>query len=128
MQDLQMANEKEYRVFRNVKDVQTYMQHRVGDGTSDDIAVGDLTNLRLEVKLWYLNGLVDDAIVSQILKVLIEINDNEINKQDVGGIIQNRLVNQSLDIAKKMDEAVDQLLSGLIVIFVDGDKRAFILD
>ncbi|WP_305852316.1 spore germination protein [Virgibacillus sp. MSJ-26] len=123
-----MAKKKEYPVFKKVKEVQKYMENRVGAGTSYDVDFRDLIILKTEVQLYYLNGLVDDAIVSQILKVLIEINDNEYNKQDVGGIIQNRLVNESLDIAKNMDEAVDQLLSGLIVIFVDGEKRAFVLD
>src|SRR5690625_7366965 len=123
-----MAKKKEYPVFKKVKDVQKYMENRVGAGTSYDVDFRDLIILKTEVQLYYLNGLVDDAIVSQILKVLIEINDNEINKQADGAIIQNQLVNQSLDIANKIDEAGDQLLSTLKVIFVDAGKSAFILD
>src|SRR5690625_3575558 len=128
MEECQLSNKKEYPVFKNVKDVQKYMETRVGSGVSYDVDHRNIYILKTEVQLYYLNGMVDDAIVTQILRELVEINDNETNQKQVGAIVENRLINQSLDIAVKMDEAVDQLLSGLIVIFVDGVKKAFILD
>lgn len=128
MEDVQVVKKKEYPVSKKIKDVQKYMETKVGAGVSYDVDHRSIYILKTEVQLYYLNGMVDDAIVTQILKELVEINDYESNQKDLGDIIQNRLINQSLDIVIKMDEAVDQLLSGLIVIFVDGEKRAFVLD
>ena len=128
MEECQLSNKKEYPVFKNVKDVQKYMETKVGSGVSYDVDHRDIYILKTEVQLYYLNGMVDDAIVTQVLRELVEINDYETNQKKVGAIVENRLINQSLDIAVKMDEAIDQLLSGLIVIFVDGEKKAFILD
>lgn len=123
-----MAKKETYPVFKNINKVQKYMETRVGAGVSYDVDFRQLYILKTKVQLYYLNGMVDDRNISRLLTTLVAINDNETNKKDVGAIIQNRLVNQSLDIAKNMDEAVDQLLAGLIVIFVDGETRAFILD
>src|SRR5699024_1265807 len=43
-------------------------------------------------------------------------------------IIENRLINLQVENVESMDEVVDQLLSGLIIIFVDDEKYAFIID
>src|SRR5699024_2120027 len=72
--------------------------------------------------------MVYDRMISQLLRTLVEINDYESNRKKVAAIIENRLVNQSLDIAKNMDEAVDQLLAGLIVLCIDGEKQGIVLD
>jgi stage V sporulation protein AF len=60
--------------------------------------------------------------------VLIAINDFESNQKKLPEIIENRLVHQQLEPTETMDEAIDQLLSGLIVVFINGYKYAFIVD
>lgn len=123
-----MKQRKKRPISKNIKDTMKYMESRVGSGVSYDVDFRQLKILKTDVHLYYLNGMTDDAIVTQILKQLVEINDHEYNRKEVTAIIQNRLVNQSLDIVKNLDEAVDQLLAGLVVIFVDGEKHAFVLD
>src|SRR5699024_6436445 len=126
MEECQLSNKKEYPVFKNVKDVQKYMETKVGSGVSYDVDHRDIYILKTEVQLYYLNGMVDDAIVTQVLRELVEINDYENNQKKVGAIVENRLITQSLDIAVNMDEAIDQVLSLLIIFYVDGEKKAFI--
>src|SRR5690625_4460418 len=43
-------------------------------------------------------------------------------------IIKNRLVNQQVDPENKIEKVTDELLAGLIVVFVDGEREAFIID
>ena len=66
--------------------------------------------------------------VVHILRQLIEANDNETENDKVYDIIKNRIVNSQVEQVNKIDEVTDQLLSGLIVIFVDGERDAFIVD
>ena len=41
-------------------------------------------------------------------------------------IVENRLVHQSVSEIKTMDEVVDQVLSGLIAVVIEGAETAFI--
>lgn len=116
------------RISTNLKENEAFMKEKVGVGVSFDIGFREIVVLKKSIQLYYLNGLVDDAVIVQLLKKLVDINDFESNRKKVWEIIENRLVNQQVDVIEDMDEAVDQMLSGLIVIFVDGEKKGFVID
>ncbi|WP_458412616.1 spore germination protein [Schinkia sp. CFF1] len=106
-----------------------FLKDRVGIGTSFDLGVRKINILKKEVHLYYLNGLCDSAYIIELLKELVEINDNEKSfKTVVKDVIHNRLVHQQVETANDMDKVVDQLLSGLIIIMIDGENSAYIID
>ncbi|MGM8211664.1 spore germination protein [Virgibacillus sp. W0430] len=107
---------------------EAYMKERIGAGVSFDIGFRELVILRRKIQIYFVNGLADDATVIEIIKMLVKINDDEQNEKKVFEIMENRLVNQQVEKAKTMDETVDALLSGLIIIFVDGEPYSFIVD
>src|SRR5699024_11557471 len=98
------GKKKKHPISKDIKETQKYMETKVGGGVFFDVDFRDIYVLKTEVQLYYLNGMVDDRIISQLLRTLVEINDYESNRKKIAAIIQNRLVNQSLDIAKNMDE------------------------
>src|SRR5690625_3956532 len=112
----------------NIKDNQAFMKERVGVGISYDLEFRELIILKRKVQLYYLNGQVSDLVAVEIIKKLVDINDDETNQKKVFEIVENRLANLSVSPIKTMDEAVDQMLSGLIIVFVDGEKSAFVVD
>src|SRR5690625_3820100 len=112
----------------NIKDNQAFMKERVGVGVSYDLEFRELIVLKQKVQIYYLNGQVSDLVATEIIKKLIDINDDETNQKKLFEIVENRLSNLSVVPIKTMDEAVDQMLSGLIVVFVDGEKYAFVVD
>ncbi|MGM8366699.1 spore germination protein [Virgibacillus sp. W0181] len=119
---------KKVSVSKRIKDNEKYMKNRIGADISFDIGFRELVILKRQIQLYFVNGLVDDATVVEIIKILIEINDNETNDKKLFEIIENRLVNQQVETTKTMDESVDALLSGLIVVFIDGEPYSFIVD
>lgn len=112
----------------NIKDNQAFMKERVGVGVSYDLEFRELIVLKRKVQIYYLNGQVSDLVATEIIKKLIDINDDETNRKKVFEIVENRLANLSVVSVKTMDEAVDQMLSGLIVVYIDGEKIAFVVD
>ncbi|BBP90449.1 hypothetical protein BsIDN1_40670 [Bacillus safensis] len=70
----------------------------------------------------------DTQYVIYLLKELIEINDNEPESDDLAHVVENRLVNQQVSKVETLDEAVDQVLSGLVAVVVEGENYAFIID
>ena len=115
-------------VSKELKTNEKYMKYEVGANISYDVSFRELIILERNVQLYFVNGLVDDMTVVHILRQLIEANDNETENDKVYDIIKNRIVNSQVEQVNKIDEVTDQLLSGLIVIFVDGERDAFIVD
>lgn len=111
-----------------IKDTEQYMKDRIGTDVSYDVGFRELIILKQKIQIYYVNGLCDSELVVEIMKKLVEINDFESNRPKLKEIIHNRLVHEQVDMVETMDEAVDQLLSGLVVIFIDGEKFAFVLD
>ena len=121
-------NKQKQPISPKIKNVEKYMEDHIGTSVSFDVGFRNLKILKKEVHLYYLTGLCDTPVIVEILKKLVEVNDNETNLKKVPEVIENRLVHQQVTKVKTMDEAVDQLLSGLIVIFIDGVDEAFVID
>jgi len=121
-------NENKTKIFKDVDQVEAYFKKNVGLGTSFDLGVRKFVILKEDVQMYYVNGLCDTSFITDILSQLVEINDKKTNNAKVFEIIENRLVNQSVDRVETLDEMVDQVLSGLIAVVVDGTPIALVVD
>lgn len=115
-------------ISEHIKDNEGYIKKTLGTDVTFDVGFRQLIILDKKVQLYYVNGLVDEITIAELMKVLIGINDHETNNKEVKSIIHNRLVNLQVESVNQMDEAVDQLLSGLVTIFIDGEDQAFVID
>lgn len=59
---------------------------------------------------------------------MISINDDENAHTDIYDELNNRVVHQQVEKTDRFDKAMDRLLSGLLVIFADGEENCFIVD
>ncbi|MBT2686959.1 spore germination protein [Bacillus sp. ISL-47] len=112
----------------SVKEIERYMKDRVGLGDSFDLGVRKLKVLRKDVHFYYINGLTDTQFIIEIVEGLVEINDNEKLSTKLFEIVENRIMHQSVEHIKTMDELVDQVLSGLIVVVVEGAGVGLVVD
>ncbi|WNS77611.1 spore germination protein [Bacillus sp. DTU_2020_1000418_1_SI_GHA_SEK_038] len=108
--------------------IQKYMEERIGLGVSFDLGIRELQILKKDVNLYYVNGLTDSLIIVELIEELVNINDNERQSSKLFEIIDNRLVHGSVAKIETLDELVDQVLSGLIAVVVEGETTAFIID
>lgn len=116
------------RIFESVHEIEKYMKNRVGLGESFDLGVRKLTILRKDVHFYYINGLTDTSYIIAIIEGLVGINDSEKLSSNLFKIIENRLRHQSIEHIKTMDELVDQVLSGLIVVVGEGEGEGLVID
>lgn len=105
-----------------------FFKDAIGVGTSFDLGVRKLNILKTDVHLYYCNGLCDTKYIIELLEMLVQVNDHERQSVKLPGIIENRLVHQQVNPVKSLDEAVDFLLTGLILLFIDGETKAFAVD
>ncbi|UOQ47534.1 spore germination protein [Gracilibacillus caseinilyticus] len=122
-----MAKKKQ-AINRSIEKNQEFLKTKLGIGVSFDVGFRELTILKKKVQLYYVTGLVDTQYVIEVIKKLISVNDNENVHSDLYDEINNRIVHQQVEKKKTMDEAVDQLLSGLLVVFAEGEEECFIVD
>lgn len=116
------------KISPKIEENKAYMEDRLGMGYSFDVGYRELIILKRKINIYYVTGLCDTSTIQEIMEQLIDINDVETNYKMVAEIIENRIVHQQVTPVKTMDEAADQILSGLIAIFIDGEQFAFIVD
>jgi stage V sporulation protein AF len=122
------SNEQKWPVPESVTEIENYMKQRVGLGKSFDFGIRKLKILKKDVHIYYVNGLCDTRFIIEIIEELVEINDHEKLSTDLFKIVENRLVNQSVDRVTTLDLIVDKVLSGLIAVVMEGQNTAFIID
>ena len=115
-------------IYKDLDDLEKFFQERVGLGTSFDMGNRKLVILKKRVHMYYVNGLCDSLFIIEIIKELVNLNEYEKPSKHLFEIIENRLVHESVEVVKTIDEMVDQVLSGLIAVVVEGEQKAFIID
>lgn len=121
-------SENKQKITGNLAEIEKFMKNRVGLGESFDLGVRKIKVLRKDVNVYYVNGLCDTEYIIELLKELVDLNDQERTNHNIFPVIENRLVNQSVSPIYTLDELVDQVLSGLVVFLVDGVQEGLVVD
>ncbi|MBP2240738.1 stage V sporulation protein AF [Cytobacillus eiseniae] len=112
----------------SLEEIEKYMKNRIGLGESFDLGVRKLIILKKNVHFYYVNGLTDTQFIIELVEELVAINDHEKLTTNISKVVENRLVHQSVAQIKTMDELVDQVLSGLIVVVMEGVGHGLVVD
>lgn len=115
-------------IFEKLTDNEAYLKEKIGIGTSFDLGIRKVYILKKEVHIYYCNGLCDTQYLIELLKQIVQINDKERQTAQAKQILENRLVHQQVSRVDHLDEAIDKLLSGLIIILMEGETSGFIVD
>ncbi|MCD8501579.1 MAG: spore germination protein [Bacillaceae bacterium] len=107
---------------------EAYIKDRIGIGTSFDVGIRKLKILDKELQIYFVNGLCDIQYIIELLKELMFLDTTERPNIKVKSQIENRLTHVQVEHVKTLDEAIDQMLSGLIFILVEGESEAIIVD
>lgn len=119
---------KNLPIHKDLDDLEKLFKERLGLGVSFDIGLRKLVILKKRVHLYYVNGLTDSMLITEIMGGLVNLNDKERASSKTFEIIENRIAHDSLEKVKTIDELTDQILSGLLAIVVEGEQTAFIID
>ncbi|MGP4071988.1 spore germination protein [Piscibacillus sp. B03] len=123
-----MKPDKERKISKSIVDNRKFLKDLLGIGESFDADVRTLNVLGTEVDIYFVNGLNDKDHINIVMKELLELNDVEPRTRHIHELIENRLVNNQVEKIDVTYDAVTEILSGLIVIIVDGYEEAFAVD
>lgn len=122
------TDEEKLPISGNLAENERFFKENVGLNTSFDLGIRKVYILDFQVNMYFLNGLCDTNYIVEILKKITSINDNEVDHSKFKEILENRIVNQSVQKIKTLDEVVDQVLSGLIVFLIEGSDYGLVVD
>ncbi|TYR82535.1 spore germination protein [Priestia megaterium] len=120
--------EQKTNVFSKIQHNDEWFKENASMMTSFDVGFRKLLILDRQVHLYYVTGLCDSAFIIEIVKVLVQINDNEVERAKLKDIVENRLIHQQVKPLRTLDEGMDTILSGLIFVLIDGEEVGFEVD
>ncbi|MEN0643337.1 spore germination protein [Alkalicoccobacillus gibsonii] len=104
------------------------LKERLALDISFDVGVRNLKILDREIGIYYVTGLTDNEYIIEILKELMDLDARGKKTSDVHTAIKNHLTHVQVEETDSMDDAITQMLSGLIFIIHEGSKQAFVVD
>jgi stage V sporulation protein AF len=113
---------------KRIKENKSYMTERLGIGTSFDVGVRELTILDTQIEAYYCTGLCETIFIIELFRELLRIEHIHKPGVNVKDVIKNHLAHQQVMEIKTLDEVVDQMLSGLIVVLIDGETVGLVVD
>lgn len=118
----------DHPITNDLRENERRIKERVGIGKSFDVGVRKLYILDKEVQFYFVNGLCDIQYIIELLKELMFLDANEVKKHRVRDQIENRLAHVQVEHVKTLDDAITQMLSGLIFILIEGETDAIVID
>ena len=111
-----------------LSDNENYLKQTVGLGVTFDVGIRKFQILDKKIGVLFVNGLCDTNYIIHILEEAVDTNEIRDVEEDTVKLLENRLIHQQVSKVKTMDEVMLQVLSGLIIIFVEGETEAFAID
>ncbi|UOY93856.1 spore germination protein [Ectobacillus sp. JY-23] len=112
-----------------LSDNENYLKQTVGLGVTFDVGIRKFKILGRNIGVLFVNGLADTSFIIHIFEELVNLNELEPHGHDIAmSVIENRLIHQQVSRIKTMNEVTLQALSGLIVVFIEGETEALVVD
>ena len=119
---------KSEQIKKRLRDNKSYLEERVGVGTSFDVGIREMEIIGHKIGVVYCNSLVDALSVIELLRELLRLVNLHKSGTQIKNVIKNHLAHEQVKEIETLDEAVDNMLSGLIVIFIDGESIGLVID
>ncbi|MDM5156255.1 spore germination protein [Bacillus sp. DX1.1] len=111
-----------------LSDNENYLKQTVGLGVTFDVGIRKFQILDKEIGVLFVNGLCDTNYIIPILEEAVDTNEIRNVTEDTVKLLENRLIHQQVSKVNTMDDVIVQVLSGLLIIFVEGETEAFAID
>lgn len=105
-----------------------YMNRELGVPDNYDIILREMSIGGKKVAIYSVNGMINTEVSSIILESLVELERADLVVNTLTKIVKGRIVDLQVSEVETMDKVFYFLLSGPMVIFVEGQEKAIIVD
>lgn len=104
------------------------IKDNLGVGITFDVIIREFWLSGKDAAIVFIDGFIKDRETSLILKSLMQIPKNELLINGVEKLIKKHVPYFEVEVNESLEEATDELLSGQMILLVDGLKTAVIID
>ncbi|WP_054957171.1 spore germination protein [Paenibacillus dakarensis] len=111
-----------------MKDLKATLSEVLGLGVSFDIVLRDMEVAGKETGLLFINGFVNDEVITEILTRLSYLTPEDLGERAFSSIMDKYIPFVQVESVDKLSKAIDKVLAGLCAIFIEGENTAILLD
>lgn len=105
-----------------------YLTAKLGIGTSIDVLVKRLQIGNKKIALVYIDGFANGEVMTLILQNLTILNYADICPDPLQKLMIEKIPYMEMEINGKVEELIDELLAGQMILLIDGEAEAILLD
>jgi stage V sporulation protein AF len=121
-------SENKYSVSKNLRDNLAVLQEELGFGVTFDLIIRDLKVAHKQAALVFFDGFVNDGAVIEIMKRLQLIPRLGVTLGSLEQLVQEAVPFFEVSMADNLEAAMDQVLSGPMLLLIDGIQGVVVLD
>lgn len=125
---LDNSSEQNVKVSKYYQENVDYMNKELGVPDTFDIVLREMSIGGKKIAIYSVNGMVNTQVVSLILEALIDLERADLVVNALSKLVKGRIVNLQVSEVETMDKIFYFLLSGPMVILVEGQEKAIIVD
>lgn len=122
------SSEQNVKVSKYYQENVDYMNKELGVPDTFDIVLREMSIGGKKIAIYSVNGMVNTQVVSLILEALIDLERADLVVNALSKLVKGRIVNLQVSEVETMDKIFYFLLSGPMVILVEGQEKAIIVD
>ncbi|ELK46218.1 stage V sporulation protein AF [Halobacillus sp. BAB-2008] len=119
---------EEQRLFQDYSKNVSYMKERLGVDESFDMIHLDLVYAGRGMSLFMVDGFVKDDILHYLMKLLSELDKDQLEPDPLERLLRTHLPYIELDKQKDLNKAADTVLAGPTALVVEGVDEVILID
>lgn len=120
--------EKRRPISENLEENKTYLNDKLGVGSSFDVGVHDFYVGGTRILIYYINGFADSQNVTQIMRDLNDLRDRNMRDELFDYLYYKYIPFFQLAKVTTTNEFLDKLLVGQVGIIIDNSSEAIMMD
>lgn len=122
------ATKERMSISREIEENINYLKELLGIGESFDIIFRELYVGRKKIATYSVNAMVNDDLISDILEDIVARSPEELTVDTLDKIFYHRATHTQTKKQKNMKDAITSLLSGELIMFIDGEDTCIVID
>lgn len=115
-------------ISREIEQNIKYLNELLGVGESFDIIFREFYAGRKKIATYSINAMVNDDLMSDVLEDIVARSPEELTVDTLDKIFYHRATHTQTKKQKSMQDAITSLLSGELIMFVDGEDTCIVID
>lgn len=104
------------------------LEQVVGLGQSFDMEFREMTFGHVKTGLFYITGFAKDESMQEILKRLTYLHSDDLSYDVVQDLFEFYIPHIQVKLAPKLSGVVNQVLTGMSALFIEGEEQAIVMD